>query len=62
MSSRILPLMEMHDRKGAVAIISSGDLPDFPPWFEKEMVVILDRLRAEALALPVPPKQTKETT
>ncbi len=51
MSRSVDPGTVFHRRRGAVCEISSGDLPEFPAWFEEEIARIIQRLREEAEAV-----------
>jgi hypothetical protein len=42
------PRAQIEARKGAVATIYSGDLPEFPEWFNKELLDIMKRLEHDA--------------
>jgi hypothetical protein len=51
-AARVEPSARFEVRKGVVCIITSGDLPEFPEWFEREVDSILERLRREAVFAP----------
>lgn len=48
MAELVLPCATVEERKGAVATIYSGDLPEFPEWFRHELESMLQRLQQEA--------------